>query len=127
MKNIIILLLLIKFLHASDNYYYNNGEVVALEPLVSMLRTDVNLNYYQNSRGVILGVSDKLILKIKEQNSLEKYLDEFNLTIERTLSKNLYLLKTEDKSITIDISNSLYEKKDIEYAHPDFIRKRVGR
>jgi len=128
MKNItIIFIVLIQLGCANDSYYYKNNKKVTLTPNTSMLRSSLSLDYYQNDKGIILGVSDKLIVKLKDSSSLEKYLSEFNLTLEKTLSKNLYLLKTQNKSLTINISNRLNEKEDVKYAHPDFIKKRMRR
>lgn len=122
-----VLILLIQLGCASDNYYYKNNQKVSIKPSTSVLRSDVGIDYYQNDKGILLGVTDKLIVKLKNSNNLKKYLVEFNLIMEKTLGKNLYLLKAQEKSLTIDISNRLSEKEDVVYAHPDFIKQRVRR
>lgn len=60
---------------------------------------------------MILGVTDKLILKLKDEKKLKNYLDEFKITLEKTLGQNLYLLKTTNKSLTIDMANRLNGKR----------------
>ncbi len=128
MKNIIIIfIVLIQYGCASDNYYYKNSQKVTITPNASILRSNPNMDYYQNSQGVVLGVTDKLIVKLKDDKLLEQMSDEFGLTLEKRLSKNLYLFKASNKNLTIDISNRLSEKEYIEYSHPDFIKKRMGR
>lgn len=128
MKNIIILFtMLIQYGCASDNYYYNNNQKITITPDNSMLRSNTNTDYYQNNKGIVLGVTDKLIVKLKDDKDLKQILNEFTLTVEKVLSENLYLLKTANKNVTIDISNRLSEKEYIEYAHPDFIKKRMRR
>ncbi len=127
MKNIIILIALFQFGCASDNYYYKNNQKVSITPNTSISRSDSSMDYYENEKGIVLGVTDKLIVKLKDTNSLQKYLNKFNLTLEKTLTENLYLLKVENRSLTIDISNRLNEKEDVKYAHPDFIKKRMSR
>ncbi|MEA3371687.1 MAG: hypothetical protein U9Q40_10140, partial [Campylobacterota bacterium] len=77
--------------------------------------------------GIVLGVSDRLILKLKNPQNLKEYLLEFDLKIERSLSENIYLLQVSDKKLTLEISNRLSEKEDVEYAHPDFIKQRKKR
>ncbi len=127
MKIVLFFIVLTQFLYASDNYYYKNNKKVTIIPTVSLLRATSTIDYYKNDRGIVLGVSDKLILKLQDGNDIQDYLLEFNLIIEKLLAKNLYLLRVKDKSLTIDISNRLSEKEDVLYAHPDFIKKRISR
>ncbi len=126
-KIIIISLLLTQFINAADNYFYRDGKAALLTPLNSTMRSLQNIDYYQNERGVILGVKDTLLFKLQDDKNLQNYLNEFNLSIVKSLDKNLYLLKTIDKSLTINIANRLSEKEDVKYAHPNFIKKRVKR
>ena len=128
MKNIIIIfIVIIQYGCANDNYYYKNNQKVTITATNSISRSNTNIDYYQNNQGISLGVTDKLIVKLKDVKDLEQILNKFNLTLEKTLSKNLYLLKTTNKNLTIDISNRLSEKEYIEYSHPDFIKKRMSR
>ncbi len=128
MRNITItFILLIQYGCASDNYSYKNNQKVTITPNISMIRSISDIDYYQNNRGIVLGVTDKLIVKLKDDKKLEDILIEFNLILEKTLSKNLYLFKTTNKNLTIDISNRLSEKEYTEYSHPDFIKKRMSR
>ena len=128
----IILIILIQLALAQDNYYYKNNQKQSLTPInvvntKSLSKVKSTMDYYENENGIVLGVSDKLILKLNNEDNLQVYLDEFNITLKKILSKNLYLLKVEDKKSTIDISNRLRQKDDVEYAHPDFTKKRVRR
>ena len=56
---------------------------------------------------LVVGITNRLIVKIKNEN--------------------LYLLQTKNKYLTLITSNKLTQKEDIEYAHPDFIKKKVLR
>ncbi|MDQ7044268.1 MAG: hypothetical protein Q9M34_12160 [Sulfurimonas sp.] len=128
MKNIILILtLLLQYAYANDNYYYQNNKKVLLSPYNSTLRSNIDIDYYQNDAGIVLGVRDRLIVKIKDSKNLAQLLSEFNLTIQKTLSKELYLLKVPNKNLTIDIANRLSEQEYIEYAHPDFTKRRMSR
>ena len=124
---IVIILMFFNQLIYSDNYYYQNLKKVKLIPHYSTLRISSNIDYYKNCKGIILGVTNKLIVKLKNASVLNRYLHDFNLTKEKTLSKNLFLLKTQNKNLTISISNRLNEKSDVKYAHPDFIKKVTNR
>ncbi|MDO8454304.1 MAG: hypothetical protein Q7S59_07020 [Sulfurimonas sp.] len=130
MKSLMIfLMLLLQYGSADDTYYYKNNHQVAITkiPITNSYRDSSTIDYYKTDNGVTLGVTNKIIVKIASESDIKKYLNAFNLTIEKELGKNLYLLKAENKSLTLDISNRLSEKEDVEYAHPDFIKKRVSR
>lgn len=128
MKYIVILfIVLIQSATASDNYYYKNNQKIILLPVSSISRDNVQIDYYQNENEIVLGVTNKLIVKLKDDKYLTQILNEFHLTLEKNLSYNMYLLKTTDKNLTIDISNRLNEKEYVKYAHPDFIKKRINR
>lgn len=137
MIKIFTLITAICYLHAGDMLYYIQGKKkVYLEPYtpVKQLRSLngnsekllQNTDYYKNSKGVLLGVTNRLIVKLKS-NTIDKYLNNYNLTIVKKLGDRLYLLQTPDKNQTIEISNSLSNESDILYAHPDFIKKQIRR
>ncbi|MFA6192875.1 MAG: hypothetical protein WC665_11080 [Sulfurimonas sp.] len=130
MKNLLLLfILLLQYSSADDSYYYKNHQRVTITkiPSAATHRSSSIIDYYKTDNGITVGVTDKIIVKFYTDSDIKKYLDEFNATIEKELDKNLYLLKAENKRLTIDISNRLSEKDDVEYAHPDFIKKRVSR
>ncbi|MCX6077716.1 MAG: hypothetical protein NTW78_12640 [Campylobacterales bacterium] len=122
-------MVLLQYGSADDTYYYKSGQRVTITKVstTGSYRGSSTIDYYKTDNGVIVGVTDKIIVKLNSDSDIKKYLDEFNATIEKELGKNLYLLKAENKRLTIDISNRLSEKNGVEYAHPDFIKKRVSR
>ena len=128
-KIVLVLIVFIPFVYAGDSYYYKNNKKVNITPAITsaLSRSGSSTDYYKNDKGIVFGVTDKLIVKLNDARNLEKYLKEFDLKMEKTLSKNTYLLKTKNKSLTIDISNRLNEKEDVQYSHPDFLKKRMKR
>ena len=126
-KIIMVFIVIIKLGFSQENYYYENNQKITITSIDITEKNSQNIDYYKNNNGIALGVTTQLIVKLKENKSLETYLEEFNLTLKKTLGKNLYLLKTTNKNLTIEISNRLNEKKDIEFSHPDFIKKRIRR
>lgn len=127
MKTILLILIItIQTIYAAD-YYYKNNNKVTLTPINSIQRSNSNINYYQTQRGTILGITNKIIIKMKNNNNLEKYLEEFDLILEKIFINNAYLIRVKDKNNTLFISNRLSEKLDVIYAHPDFIKKRISR
>jgi len=125
MKNIIIVFVLFMQLACADTtYYLQNNKKVKLTPFEQKSRTvvDNKMDFYINDNNVVLGVSDKLMLKLKDDSNLNTYLLEFNLTILKKITTNLYLLKTTNKSETISISKLLANKSDVVFSHPDFLK-----
>jgi len=127
MKNLFILLLFVTSLYSQEYYYYKNSKKVQLEKVTSISRTQSVVDYYKNDMGILLGVSDKIILKLKLHDNLDNYIKLYDLHIEKVISENLYLLTVKDKSLTLEIANSLNEKEDVVYAQPDFIKKSLRR
>ncbi len=128
MKIIVVILLLLLNVFAHDNYYYKNDKKVTIEVFSPQSRVNSNgLKYYKNQNGITIGISNKLIIKFKSLENIDIYKDRFDLLIVKKLSTYLYLLKTRDKNLTIDTANRLNEMDDIEFAHPDFVKKRRKR
>lgn len=98
-----------------------------LTPLYSIARNSSQIDYYKDENKRVLGVTNRLIVKLKDQHYLEEVLKKFQLKMERELGRNLYLLQTSDKKFTLEISKKLNMKDFIEYAHPDFIKKTIKR
>lgn len=128
MKQIILFLTFLLFANASasDNFYYQDGKKVMLIPMRSIQKfskidSNKKIHFYRSNR-IVVGVTDKIIVKL-EQDNIEKYILDFNLTKVKKLGKNLYLVKVKNSVKTIDIANKLTKTKGIKYVHPDFIKK----
>lgn len=128
MKKIIItLIILIQTVYAQEHYYYKNNTKVPLYEYNSHSRNTENIDYYKNEKGILLGVTDKIIVKCKQTGCLKNYILEFNLTSPVKLGNDLYAVKVTHRSLTLDTANKLSQKDDIAYAHPDFIKKQLSR
>ena len=130
-KTFLITIALTQLTFASDNYYYQNSKKIHLTQVIApsndLLKNNLNLDYYQNENNITLGVGDKIIVKIKEGVVIENLLTQFNLSFEKKLAKNLYLVKVANKNVAIDIANRLSEHLEVEYAQPDFHKTRIRR
>ena len=131
MKIIICAFLIVLTFNSSalaQEYYYQNQKKVPLERYTySSRKNTATIIYYKNQQGDIFGITDQIILKISDESQIGIYAKEFNLSIEKKLSKSLYLVKIPDKNLTLKTANSLSLQKDIVYAHPDFIKAREPR
>lgn len=126
---IYIFLALLQVGCASDGYYYQEGKKISLTPNNEISRsTDGSgMDYYTNERGTLLGVSEKIIVKLKNGVTIDSILSKYGLSLEKELGTDLYLLKADDRSKTIDTANRLSEDENIKYAQPDFSKKRFKR
>lgn len=128
MKKVILLCIVFIYVGcASDKYYYKNNAKAKLSPVENISRSTSTIDYYTTANNKKVGVTTKILVKFIDDSNLDNYLLEFNLSLNKKMSENLYLLEVEDKDLTIDVANSLYEKDDIKYAHPDFIKKLIKR
>ena len=127
MKIFIFLSILIVNCFSSDIFYYKNSKKVFLTAYNSLSRASSSIDYYKNENGIILGVKDTILIKIKDALQIDSVLDGFDVVIDKKLSSNMYLIKVTNKSETIDISNKLSQKEEVVFAHPDFIKNRVYR
>jgi hypothetical protein len=127
----LIIIALTQLTFASDNYYYQNSKKTYLTHLVDpssdLLKNNLDIDYYKNENNITLGVGDKIIVKIKKGVVIENLLTQFNLSFEKKLTKNLYLVKVANKNVAIDIANRLSEHHEVEYAQPDFHKIRIRR
>lgn len=96
----------------------------------------VNIHSFENSsikiisykkNNITVGIINRIIIKLDNNQTLNKYLSDFNLTKIKKLGKNLFLVEVKDNTLTIDTANQLTQMKGIKYAHPDFIKKRIKR
>ena len=132
MKKINILLISIFItLNGSDLYYYQGGKKVFLSPVTkttSIIRstnsstenTNINFNYFKTSNNIVLGVNNQIIIKTTK---IDEVLEKYNLQLKKKLFSNVYLIELEDKDLTLDIANLLYQDSDISYAHPNFTKQ----
>ncbi len=134
MNLIFMLLLVTTCTFAETVYYYQNGKVVTLHVVESKKASVRNadagqqsVNYFQNDRGVILGASDNILIKFLDLSTRERLSEDFDLQLIKKLSEKLYLFKVKDQKKLFETVNALYQRPEIEYAHPDFSRKVVPR
>ncbi len=110
----------------SDNFYYKQNKKIKLIP-ESSSKVLNQIKYFKTENNVLLGITNKIILKLENDIVLDNYLKDFNLTKIKKLSKNIFLVEVKNNELTLEIANQLSQCKGIKYAHPDFIKKRILR
>jgi len=125
-KTVIILLSFITSLLMGGSSYYKDGVLVELDNL-SNNRSFNKVNYFQTKEGIKMGTTDEIILKCKIDIDCKKLLRSFNIKSSRNLTNTILVLKVNDGANVFDISRKLFETGLVEYAHPNFIKKRKMR
>ncbi len=125
-----ILLLIILFCGTllSDTYYYEYGKKVQLTKLKETRElNDNNITYYQNSAGQKVGVKKEIIAKCKSLSACEAIFMKYNLTQTENLTSKIILIKLKSDADPFEVSQKLSLEDDIEFAHPNFIKRRKQR
>jgi len=120
----IILLYSVSF---SDVYYYEYGQKVKLTKLKDQRSDLKDVEYYQYDSGEKVGVKNEVLVKCKDISVCKDIFKEQNLTNYRNLTSSIVLVTLKEGDDPFEISQKLYEKKDIEYAQPNFVKKRQKR
>ena len=110
------------------HYYREDGFKIVLSPYSFTGEMDKDsADYYINSESIVVGVTDRLILKLKKGIELKIYLDAFNLELLDEIAPDTFLLRVSSRSDTLSITNQIYDTQGVEYVHPDFIKRRLRR
>lgn len=126
--NRIIFLILLNVTFVNAEHYISKGKKVQLKPIIERSAQKNNeIIWFKTDNGSRIGVSDSLFVKFYENTSIEKYEKKYDLKLIKKIGKNLYLLKTQDPSMTLDIANSLSEEADVVFSHPNFSKNREHR
>lgn len=122
---ILILMALFQVGCASDLYYYKDKKEVYLEPLQNnTLNKNLNkFDMYKTQEGKLLGIADTIAIQFVDISNLQTYLTNYDLIIEKNLGNKIYILKTKNKSLTLQIANELALKDDVKFAEPNFYQR----
>jgi len=106
-------------LFATEYFYYNGDKKVTL---TKMAQSNETINYYTTPSNTIIGVTDEIIIKLKDSTMLESLSIKYNFLVIDTLTENLYLIKVSNKEETLQMANKLYLEDSVQYASPNFIK-----
>ena len=116
----------ISLLFGGEFYYMNGEKRVELAPVESDTitpRSSQNILRFKDLKGRDIAISNRLLVKFKDRNNLDKYLEMYKMKIIKEYPGNTFLLETDSPKSAIDAANALSQKADIVYAQPDLIRK----
>jgi len=126
MRRFTIVLGCVSILFGGEYYYMNGGKRIELTPVendVSALRSFQNTLKFKDPKGRDVAIPNRLLVKFKNTENLEKYLEMYAMRIVRKFHNNTYLMETVSPQAAIESANALSEKPDVVYAQPDLIKK----
>jgi len=140
MKIILLMLLSIFSLSYANESYYENGKLVELHNIYSSsdandssikyYKKDFNtspIKYYKTVTGKKVGVTDQLLVQCIESVNCPELLDTFNLSNYSKLSNTIFIVKIKNGDNIFSVSKALFESKEVEFAHPNFIKEKRKR
>jgi len=116
----------VSLLFGGEFYYMNGGKRVELTPVESDTiapRSSQNILRFKDPKGKDIAIPNRLLVKFKDCDNLDKYLEMYKMKIIKEYPGNTFLLETDSPKSAMDAANALSQKADIVYAQPDLIRK----
>lgn len=127
MKTLLSIILLYSTLW-SETYYYQYGKKVQLTKLKeSRVANDQNISYYQNASGQKIGVKNEILTKCKQVDQCSEIFEKYKLTKIKHLTKKILIITLDKDMDPFDTSQKLSLEEKIEFAHPNFIKRRQRR
>lgn len=128
-KRVILLLLFISSILSGSNSYYKDGVLVQLDSIYKNrdLNDNDNIKYFENKNNIKMGTTDEILVKCKIDVDCKNLLSNFDIQSVRNLTTNIFIVKVTHNSDIFSISRKLFETGLVEYAHPNFIKKRIMR
>lgn len=124
MKRAVLFLILTFSLFAEEFYYIKNKKKIKLIPLDNNFELrDKDMLRFKDIEGKDILIPNRVIVKVKDKNSLEKYIKKYNLKIVKKYPNRLYLLKASSAKMALEIANILSQKEEILFAQPDLIKR----
>lgn len=127
MKSILITISLFTFAFSSEFYYEYGKKVILKELPEQRVLNGKDTRYFINEKGHKVGVSNEIIVKCISSVNCSEKLKELNFTDISNLTSTLYLVKVDNSDEIFTIAQSLYQNENIEFAIPNFLKKRERR
>lgn len=127
MKYLFLILLTFSVSYAS-NFFYEFGKKVEMAPSVSPKSTNEtydDVQEYITSDGKYIKFRNEIIVQCVKDAYCEDDFEELTLTNYKSIGSNTFLITLDSTQNIFTFCQNLYEKEDIETAHPNYIRKLI--
>ena len=112
----------------AGEFFYNKGAKVEVFKLnESRTIRDKNIEYYITSTGKKIGISNDMIVKCEKNIKCKSLLNSLGFIKVANITDSIFLVTVEYGQNIFELSSSLYEHKDIKFAHPNFIKVKTKR
>lgn len=125
MKKIFFLVLSLNFLYA-DKYYYEFNKKVEVEE-IQINNSENDIKEYSTKDGRIVRFKNEILVQCKENADCQDEFEELSLDNIEQIDSIFFLIKLDVTQDIFEYCEKLYQKSDIESAHPNFINKRTKR
>ncbi len=135
-KIFLLIFFVISLAFSKELFYYSGGKKQPLiakfsrfevRGLVPDSYKNIKATYYRTLNNELVGVADRIIVGVKNKEVLEKIVKKYHLKVIEELKNNMFVLKTADRSLTLDTANEIYKIDGVEFSHPDFIKEKRKR
>lgn len=131
MKRTLAIAFILSSIVNATNFYYENGEKIEVTQLPESRNFEGNssntITYYKTSKGHKVGVVNEILLKCHTGIVCEDVLKKYETNAIQKLSDTIFLIEVDKDKNIFKVSQTLYEDKDIEFAHPNFIKSKKRR
>ncbi len=128
MKHKYSFLLLFAFtLLNAENFYYQNGNKIYLQPLKTQKSINSDIDYFVDQYQRKLGTTDEIIVQLNKDVKIDKILSKYSLSLIRAVGESFYLLRIPNRDDIFIISAQIYKEDGVKSSNPNFIKQRFMR
>lgn len=130
MKSLYLIFLIFTASLSANQFYYEFGKKVEVLPKVSTMSTEnttSDILEYQTTDGKTLRFKNEILITCKKDAYCEDDFSDLNLTNYKKIFKNIYLITLSSNDDIFEMCQKLYEKDDIEIAHPNYVRNIIAK
>jgi hypothetical protein len=112
----------------APSYYLDHGRRIDLTPLKgpeTRSQSPEQILYFKDPQGRKLAIGKRLIVRFKDKQAIEEYLDRYHLKLLKVYRLgSMYLLEAPTPREAIDAANALSELPEVLFAQPDIATQR---
>ena len=113
---------------AGTPYYLDHGRRIDLTPVKApetRSRHSEPLLYFKDPQGRKLAIGKRLIVRFKDEQAIEEYLERYHLKLLKAYRLgSMYLLEAPTPQEAIEAANTLSELPEVLFAQPDIATQR---
>lgn len=128
MKRAVILsLFALTVMGCASDFYYEKGQKVDVTQLKEQRDSKDSVTYYKTSTGHKVGVTNEILVQCKADVNCTDVLAKYETLSVSNLSETIFLVSVDQEKNVFEVSRTLYDDRDIEMAHPNFVKAKERR